>query len=132
MMSASHKILWSLGAVLLAAAIGGCPDDGEPDGDDDDSGEDRAGADAGDTDTGDKDTGEPDTGPPACPDIEFSPADYYLTNGGTVSHWEQEAYVDANGNGAIDTDEEVDAEIDFVELCESDKRSVVLLMGTDN
>ena len=104
--------------MLFAVCFSGCADE--------DSG-------SGDTDTDtDSDTdGDTDTGT-GCEDMEWGNPDYYLVNGGTVARWQQTAWVDANDNGQIDDDEKVDAEIDFLELCESEKTSLVLLLATDD
>ena len=93
-------------------------------GDDDSSGEDTE----TETDTG----SESETGTGGCEDIEWEDPDHYLVNGGTVSRWQQTVWFDENDNGQIDESEREDVELDFLELCESDKTSLVLLLATDN
>jgi len=86
--------------------------------------------DSNEEDTGTDTSSESDTGT-GCEDIEWNDPDYYLVNGSTVSRWQQTAWFDENDNGQIDQSEREDIEIDFLELCESGKTSLVLLLGTD-
>ena len=83
---------------------------------------------SGESDGGDLDS---DTGY-LCENIEWSPQERYLVNGSIVSKWNLPAYKDANANGFIDPEEEIDVNLDFVDLCKSGKKSVVMMMATDD
>ncbi|MCP4606023.1 MAG: hypothetical protein GY847_36840 [Proteobacteria bacterium] len=80
----------------------------------------------------DNDTGSDEVILESCEDIKWTGSEYYLAVKSIVARWQQTAYVDANANGSIDEAEEVDTTFDLLEMCESDKKSIVLLMGTDN
>ena len=104
----------ALGASVLAQAACESDDDSN---DDDDIGDDDVVVDAGQ---------------PGCDDIEFSPIDYYLAKGSIAAHWYQTGWVDTNGNNALDPEEQVDGIIDLMDMCESGKESIVVLMATDD
>lgn len=81
---------------------------------------------------GEPDAGGVDAGGPTCEEIPWSPETHYLVNGGTVARWQQTAFVDADGDGEIGDEEWIDVDVDFLELCESGKQSLVLIIATPN
>ncbi len=83
-------------------------------------------------DDGDNDTGSDEGNLKSCEDIQWNAPEYYLAVKSILARWQQTAYIDANASGSIDEAEEADTTFDLLELCESDKKSLVMLMGTDN
>ncbi len=70
-----------------------------------------------------------------CKNLEWSPEEHYLTNDSIVSEWDQTAFIDVDENGKIDKEEYEDEDVTYVDLCEKSadgKRSLVLLMATDD
>ncbi len=92
-------------------------------GNDDDTGDTTDTSSATDSDTGN---------PVGCDYIDWGDPGVYLVNGGTVANWEQTAFVDADGSGFIDKEERVDADISFYGICETGKKSLLLLIATDD
>ena len=80
----------------------------------------------------DNDNSGNDDDEPDCRNIEWSTEEHYLAKGSIVAKWKQSAFIDTNDNGKIDEDEEEDEDFTFVDLCESGKKSLVLLMATDD